>query len=70
MTGSDWGVQHPPGDCFFDQHTWLHAQKMSAGKLYLVLQMVTFLQPKFLKGEDLSAESCTKVGGREIVVQS
>lgn len=53
-----------------DNHRLLCAQKMSSGKLYLVLQLFTFLQPKWLEGEDVDAESCSRVGDKKIVMQS
>lgn len=42
-----------------DNHRLLCDQNMSAGKVSLVLQMFTFLQPKWLGGEDLNCESCS-----------
>jgi len=51
-----------------DNHRLLCAQKMSAGTLHLVLQMFTFLQSKWLEGEDLNGESCSRVGDKRISV--
>lgn len=50
----------------FDNQRLQCAQKMSAAEVYLVLQMFTFLRPKWLGGEDLNGESCScnAVSGR------
>lgn len=45
-------------------------KKCQQGNLTWCYKWAPSLQPKFLGGEDFSAESCRRVGGREIVMQS